>query len=106
LSTQGKDVNVIKSSNIVTGKNPIKVELANPIPGLDAQSPALPNLSWTQSAGRPKDGKAVTIINFRVDGFLNLPAFIALCDRPCSTIEAGAIGASATGILRSNNPNV
>jgi len=29
VAAQGKDVSVIKGSNIVTGKNPIKVEIAN-----------------------------------------------------------------------------
>jgi hypothetical protein len=30
LAAQGKDVSVIKSSNIVTGKKPVKVEITNP----------------------------------------------------------------------------
>jgi hypothetical protein len=30
LTVQGKDVNLIKSSNIVTGKNPVRVEVTNP----------------------------------------------------------------------------
>jgi hypothetical protein len=99
LSEQGKNVNTIKSSNIVTGKKPVKVEVMNPSGGNAPPSNPLPNLSWTQEAGAPVNGKAVVAVQFRVDDFLNTPAFIAVCDRPCKTIGAGITGVSQVTYL-------
>ena len=41
IAAQSKDVGIIKGSNIVTGRNPVKVEVINPsgAPGLGAQAP-------------------------------------------------------------------
>jgi len=78
IAAQGKKVDVISSSNIVTGKKPVKVEVMNPpsAPEAPASHP-LPNLSWTQEPGpKTKDGKAITIVTFRVDDFLPFPAFL------------------------------
>src|SRR5437016_13347479 len=41
LQTQGRKVDVIGKSNIVTGKNPIRVEVTNPLPGATPGEPAL-----------------------------------------------------------------
>lgn len=53
LTAQGKDVSVIKGSNIVTGKNPVKVEVTNPFPPGEPQTefratvnPIEPNLKF------------------------------------------------------------
>jgi hypothetical protein len=51
LSEQGKKVDVISSSNIVTGKNPVKVELTNPNPktnGTLAYPEEKVSLSWQE----------------------------------------------------------
>jgi hypothetical protein len=107
LAAQGKDVSTIKSSNIVTGKKPLKVEVTNPAaPPVSAGAPPLPNLSWTQESGQQREGKPVTVVRFRVDDFINFPAFIALCDRPCVAISGGAVGMSQATLLRASNPNV
>ena len=58
LAEQGKKVDVIQKSNIVTGKNPIKVEVTNPPPGGGEHPPeihaalheATPNPQYGQKA--------------------------------------------------------
>jgi hypothetical protein len=94
LEAQGRDVSVIKSSNIVSGKKPIQVEVTNPTSApVNSSLPSLPNLSWTQEVvtttadGKPVE-KPTVAVKFRVDGFLNVPAFLAVCDGPCSTLSA------------------
>jgi hypothetical protein len=55
LSAQGKDVSVIKGSNIVTGKNPVRVEVINPPSATKETAPL--NLSWGQEQSETVDGK-------------------------------------------------
>jgi hypothetical protein len=50
----------------------------------------LPNISWTQEQSDLSDGKPTVTVLFRVDAALNLPAFVAICDRPCKPIYAEA----------------
>jgi len=107
LSAQGKDVGVIKSSNIVTGKHPIKVELTNASSsGADASDRPLANLSWTQQADVPRDGKPSTVVNFRLDNSLELPAFLVVCDRPCRVMDGMAPPMSQTTTLTTANVKV
>lgn len=93
---------------VVNEKNVLKSELSNRdayIYRLDnrrcpqcnksgaAVAPAmqdLPNISWTQEQTEPIDGKPTVTVLFRVDATLNLPAFVAICDRPCKPVFAEA----------------
>jgi hypothetical protein len=50
----------------------------------------LPNISWTQEQTELIDGKPTVTVLFRVDATLELPAFLAICDRPCKPIYAEA----------------
>lgn len=108
LSAQGKDVNAIKSSSIVTGKKPIKVEVTNPSqPSPDGEH--LPNISWTQEEVK-KNGndpsKPITRVQFKLDDFLKTPAFIALCDKPCKVVGGGLPGMSMVRPLMANSPRM
>jgi hypothetical protein len=105
LAAQSKDVNLIKDSNIVTGKKPVKVEVINPTSGSNAPAESLPNLSWTQEQTEKLNGKAALMIDFRVDDFLKLPAFIAVCDKPCTTYSAGALIGMTQATYLSAPPN-
>lgn len=101
LAAQGKDVSMIKASNIVSGKNPVKVEVTNP-----PRQPAAPptNISWTQSQSSTS-GKAAVIVKLSVDSSVNIPAFLATCDRPCNTSQAITAGVSMAQFLSSNSDN-
>jgi hypothetical protein len=57
LATQGKNVELIKSSNIVTGKQPIQVELANPGSLPVGESPLDIHASEMQATPNPQFGK-------------------------------------------------
>jgi hypothetical protein len=106
-AAQAKDVLVIKGSNIVTGKNPVKVEVINPSSLRGDTSEQLPSLNWTQEAEGSINGHARTIIKFRVGGLLALPAFIAICDHACKTVGAGpSDGLSQTVSMWTKEPNV
>ncbi len=94
VAAQAKDVSAIKGSNIVTGKKPVKVEVINP--SSPSSGETLPNLSWTQEQTGQSGGRATLMIDFRIDDFLKLPAFVAICDKPCTTISATAPGDGAT----------
>jgi hypothetical protein len=52
------------------------------------------NLNWTQDSGGVFEGKNAQLINFRVDAALMLPAFLAVCDRPCKAVQGIVPGAS------------
>jgi hypothetical protein len=106
LAKQSKDVNTIKGSDIVTGKKPINVNVVNPTsapPPTAGES--LPNVSWTQEQTASVDGKAVTLVTFRVGDYLRVPAFIAVCDRPCHAVSASASGVSQARPLNSSREN-
>lgn len=106
LAAQGKDVSAIKSSNIVTGKKPLKVEVINSQPKNQPPLPTPVNVSWTQNASDPINGKAALKVSLRVDNFVGIPAFLATCDRPCETSNATVPGASMAQFLHvTNDPN-
>jgi hypothetical protein len=87
LVAQGRDVRLIKGSNIVTGKSPVKVEVTNQ--NLPSE-PQLANLSWAQEQTDSVEGKPTVTVSFRVDDILKIPAFIAICDKACKPIYAEA----------------
>jgi hypothetical protein len=103
LDEQAKDVKIIKGSNIVTGKKPVPVEVMNPgsPPG-----ETLPNLRWTQEDSTPSSGHPVTTVSFQIDGILNLPAFVAVCDRPCEIISGTVYRGLSQGVLLRMDSNV
>ena len=105
LVAQGKDVTIIKRSNIVTGKNPVKVEITNPaLPQSDSDS--VPGVNWTEEKSENVEGKPAVLIKFRIDRESKMPAFIAVCDRPCTTVGASVQGVSQVKFLSSNEPTV
>jgi hypothetical protein len=104
LAEQGKKVDVIQKSNIVTGKKPVKVEVINP--GSPPSGETLPNLSWTQEERAPENGHAITTVGFKIDGVLNLPGFIAVCDHPCKAVGGTVLYGASQGTLLSVGSNV
>lgn len=56
------------------------------------QSVDLPKLYWTQQ----DIGSGQTAVQFKTYGQLNIPAFVAICDRPCQAIH-GSIGTTSEG---------
>ena len=101
LASQSKDLSLIKGSNIVTGRKPVKVEVTNPPIRQPAPSPV--NISWEQKSADKINGKAATLIVLRVSNFVGIPAFLATCDRACETSGASVAGASMAQPLHSTN---
>jgi len=62
LSAQGKDVAVIRNSNIVTGKAPVKVEVTNPPPGGQEHPPELHGFSHEASPNPQYGNRAIEFI--------------------------------------------
>jgi hypothetical protein len=60
-----------------------------PVPPPTPEANAI-NLNWNQEQTELADGKPTVTVFFRMDGVLNLPAFVAICDRPCKPIYAEA----------------
>lgn len=110
LAAQGKDVATIKGSNIVSGKGPVKVEVINP-PSRQQEpnTPPLPGVNWTQEPKKADSGHHPQVgVQFAADAILDVPAFVAICDRPCKAIDGGCIGMSqVAGLLNvPNDPTV
>jgi hypothetical protein len=67
--------------------------------------PPEPKVSWNQSTEPLKDGKYELLVTVSVDRSLDVPAFIASCDGPCSTRFFYTPGVFVRGtILGSRNP--
>lgn len=56
------------------------------------QSTVLPKIYWTQA----DEAGGTTAVRFKVYGPLNIPAFVAICDRPCRATH-GEIGSASEG---------
>lgn len=56
------------------------------------QNSDLPQIYWTSQG----IGSGQTAVKFKVYGPVNIPAFVAICDRPCRTIS-GQIGVGSEG---------
>lgn len=67
-----------------------------------------PNVTWSQEKGNvTEDKKATVVVTLKVDHSFEIPAFLALCDRPCETVGATPPGYSQTSFLNAKqNPNV
>lgn len=55
--------------------------------------PPEPKINWELDSDPKRDkiryGKKITWVAFSVDHTLEIPAFVAVCDRPCKTFSAG-----------------
>lgn len=56
------------------------------------QSKVLPKIYWTQA----DEAGGTTAVRFKIYGPLNIPAFVAICDRPCRATH-GEIGSGSEG---------
>jgi hypothetical protein len=56
------------------------------------QSALLPKIYWTQA----DEAGGTTAVRFKIYGPLNIPAFVAICDRPCRATH-GEIGSGSEG---------
>jgi hypothetical protein len=56
------------------------------------QSAVLPKIYWTQA----DEAGGTTAVRFKIYGPLNIPAFVAICDRPCRATH-GEIGSGSEG---------
>lgn len=67
-----------------------------------------PKLYWTQQNYTREDGSSgESVIRFKVYGPLNVPAFVAICDRPCrATRGAAGAGSEGTQLVGNGSKNV
>lgn len=96
LARQGKKVDVISGSNVITGKKPIPVQITNS--GAEVN---LPNMSWTQSTSQGR-----TTVQFRLDGSDNYLAFLVGCDRPCKVLDGILPPMSQVSTFTTTNPTM
>jgi hypothetical protein len=102
--------NVVENNNQVTTSPPTAITLGPvsqgpcsnlQVGGSNNQAtvncgPPEPNISWSidTSQDRVRDGKQLTWVLLTVDHSMEIPAFMATCDRPCKTLGAHAEGFS------------
>jgi hypothetical protein len=67
--------------------------------------PPEPTISWS-TKDELRDDKKITWVSIKVDYPLNLPAFVATCDRPCKSLGAAVEGHSHDTDLKVNRPNM
>lgn len=78
----------------------LQAQLANKAQGTNVsvpisikeQSTVLPKIYWTQA----DEAGGTTAVRFKIYGPLNIPAFVAICDRPCRATH-GEIGSGSEG---------
>ena len=87
LPTQAAKLDVAGSSNPAAGNQSV---------GAAANSGSgTPGIFWIQA--EESAGRGSAEVQFRIYGPLNVPAFVAICDRPCRAI-GGQAGAGSEGI--------
>lgn len=65
-----------------------------------------PKIAWKQDEGPLRDGKASVDLTLSVDHSMEVPAFYAICDRPCETIGAMVFpGLTQNFFLQYPSPN-
>jgi len=69
-----------------------KPQNSSPSAAIKQQSTVLPKIYWTQA----DEAGGTTAIRFKIYGPLNIPAFVAICDRPCRATH-GEIGSESEG---------
>jgi hypothetical protein len=63
-------------------------------------------ISWS-TTDEIREGKTITFVSMTVDHPMDIPAFLATCDRPCKSLGASVEGYSrSTDLAANNNPNV
>jgi hypothetical protein len=63
----------------------------------------IPIVSWNQADGSDKTNVVITL---KVDHSMEIPAFVAICDRPCKSSGASSLGYSQSADLKIvGNPN-
>jgi hypothetical protein len=94
LTAQGRKVDVIRGSNIVTGKEPIKVEVTNQPPGAPA-GPAV-RVSRMFVTPRPQYGKMAMQFILTTDRVMNGGKALLHCQNKINNGTAQISGASIT----------
>lgn len=92
LAAQGKDVSVIKGSNIVTGKSPIKVEVTNGIPNTTSAQIENVRLSWETEPSTHNDAPFAKKVTIQADAPVNPVRLAIFCDVPIKYAEGGLTG--------------
>ena len=83
LAAQSKDVGVIKSSNIVTGRNPIKVEVTNgPQSAVGVAQVENLRMSWESETSTHNDAPYAKKITIQADAPVNPVKLAIVCDAP------------------------
>lgn len=88
LPNQGANLGMVGTSNGAAGAGAPPNDAAK-LPG------ATPSIFWIQADENV--GRGTAEVQFRVYGPLNVPAFIAVCDRPCRAV-GGQAGPGSEGI--------
>ncbi len=89
IKTLTEQVNSLKAQLANQGNSPQPAVAATTVKQQNAQ---LPKIYWTQDT----TGSGQTAVRFKIYGPLNIPAFVAICDRPCRA-TSGQIGAGNEG---------
>jgi hypothetical protein len=97
LAAQSKDVSTIKGSNIVTGKNPIKVEVTNE-PSVPTGPMQVENirLFWEQESSTHADAPYAKKVTIQADTPINPIKLAIICD---TALKYGEGGADGKGIM-------
>ena len=62
---------------------------------------------WSQRAGPAFSGRATVVVTFTVNHTLEIPAFAAVCSRPCDAVSYSVLGAAQGYFLHSaSNPDI
>jgi len=91
LEVQGKDVSIIKGSNFVTGKNPVKVEVTNPA-NHDSSSPKINLFDEGSTVHNPTAGKHERTLLAITDKPITPVRLIVMCEGGLNTVGAGILG--------------
>jgi len=94
LAVQGKNVDAIKGSNIVTGKLPIRVELANPGVLPSGEAPPKIVVSAMPADARPQIGKHARQLILTTNKVMNGAYVSIICEHK---INQGMVWVSGTG---------
>src|SRR5579859_395677 len=103
LAAQGQKVDVIGQSNIVTGKRPVKVELATPPPVPQPQIQGITVLSQTQLPSSPyPDAPFALRVALQPSTAMQPVVFGVVCDNDVLYADLKAGGENYTGLIQSS----
>lgn len=102
LPNQGMNLNVVGDSTAAANKTG---PAGAPNSNAAKQAGSTPNIFWIQSDDNV--GKGAAVVQFRIYGPLNVPAFVAICDHPCRAVS-GQAGPGSEGfpVIGSTNRDV